>query len=162
MIVFRCTQRLAKRLRVTLADDALPSAGSLGDWYANALNVGPSRNVLCLSERTLLPVILPSRKSHFPGRFSNYLEEVLRHLEIPDQLVDRELRATSQAVFAKTKSRALLGSLNDFIFNASVLIEHGATPFEANLRLTEMPSKVIGYGFPSEAAREAIASRSSG
>ncbi len=160
MIVFRCTQRLAKRFRLTLVDDALSSAGALGDWYANALNVGPLRHVLCLSERTLLPVILPARKSEFPGRFSDYLEEVLRRLEIPGQFVERELRATSRPVFAKTKSRALLGSLNDFIFNASVLIEHGASPFEANLRLTEMPSKVIGYRFPSEAAREAIASRS--
>ena len=158
MIVFRCTQRLAKRLRVTLADDALPSAGSLGDWYVNALNVGPARHVLCLSERTLLPVILPARKSEFPSRFSDYLEAVLQHLKISTPLIERELSTSGQPVFAKTKSRALLGSLNDFIFNASVLVEHGATPFEANIRLAEMPSKVIGYGFPSEAAREAIVS----
>lgn len=162
MIVFRCTQRLAKRLRVTLADDALPSGGSLGDWYANALNVGPSRHVLCLSERTLLPVILPARKAEFPGRFSNYLEAVLGHLEIPSEFAERELRATSQSVFAKTKRRALLGSLNDFVFNASVLIQRGASPFDANLRLTEMPAKVIGYQFPREAARQAITSRGPG
>lgn len=162
VIVFRCTQRLAKRLRVTLADDALPSAGSLGDWYANALNVGTARHVLCLSEHTLLPVILPARKADFPVRFPNHLEAVLQHLGIPSQLIERELHASSRSVFAKTKSRALLGSLNDFIFNASVLIEHGASPFETNLRLTEMPSKVIGYGVPGEAVREAIVSRSRG
>jgi hypothetical protein len=115
-----------------------------------------------LSEHTLLPVILPARKADFPIRFPDYLEAVLRHLKIPGELIERELHTSSQPVFAKTRSRALLGSLNDFIFNASVLIEHGASPFEANLRLTEMPSKVIGYGFPGEAAREAIASRSPG
>lgn len=160
MIVFRCTQRLAKRIRVSLADDALPSSGSLGDWYANALNVGPSRYVLCLSERTLLPVILPARKSEFPVRFSYYLQAVLGCLEISGPHVDHELRATTQPVFAKTQSRALLGSLNDFIFNAAVLMDRGDSPLEANLRLAEMPWKVIEYGFPSEVAREALASPS--
>lgn len=160
MIVFRCTQRLAKRLRVSLADDALPSSGLLGDWYANALNVGHSRHVLCLSERTLLPVILPARKSEFPGRFSRYLEAVLHHLEISGPNVEREIREASEPRFAKTQNRSLLGSLNDFIFSASVFIERGDSPLQANLMLSEMPSKVIGFGFPCDAAREILASHS--
>jgi hypothetical protein len=156
MTVFRCTQRLAKRLRVPLADDALPSSGSLGDWYANVLNVGHSRHVLCLSERTLLPVILPARKSEFPDRFPRYLEAVLRHLDISGRHIECELRETREPVFAKTRSRPLLGSLNDFIFSASVFLERGDSPLEANLALAEMPSKVIGFAFPSEAARDAL------
>jgi hypothetical protein len=130
----------------------------LGDWYCNVLNVGHSRHVLCLSERTLLPVILPARRSEFPERFSDYLERVLQHLQISTADIDRQLRTISQSVVAKTKNRALLGSLNDFIFSASVFIDRGDSPLEASLRLAEMPSKVIGYSFPVEAAREALSS----
>jgi hypothetical protein len=159
VIVFRCTQRLAKRLRVALADDALPSTGVLGDWYANSLNVGHSRYVLCLSARTLLPVILPARKSEFPGRFPDYLSEVLDLIGVPSRVIEREAAEAAQPVFAKTQNRSLLGSLNDFVFSASVYLQHGESVLEANLKLAQMPSKVIEFAFPSEVAREALLSQ---
>jgi hypothetical protein len=159
VIVYRCTQRLAKRLRVPLADDAFPSSGALGDWYANILNVASARLVLCLSEHTLLPVILPVRKSEFPNQFPLYLGRVLSGVGIPDLLVERETRLAIQPAFAKTRDRSLLGSLNDFVFSASVFLDAGDSILDANLKLAEMPSKVIGFKFPSEAAREALGVR---
>ena len=57
MITFRCTKRVIERFRIEPVDDAPASTGILGDWYANLLNVGSQRLVLCVSERTLLPVI---------------------------------------------------------------------------------------------------------
>jgi hypothetical protein len=159
VIVYRCTQRLAKRLRVALADDALPSTGVLGDWYANSLNVGHSRYVLCLSEPTLLPVILPARKSEFPGRFPHYLAEILDHIGVPSQAINREAAEVNEPVFAKTRNRSLLGSLNDFVFSASIFLQYGDSPLEANIKLADMPSKVIEFAFPSEVAREAFLSR---
>ncbi len=162
MIVFRCTQRLAKRLRVALADDALPSTGALGDWYANSLNVGHSRYVLCLSEPTLLPVILPARRAEFPSRFSHYLADVLDHISVPGQAIERETQEVGKPIFAKTRSRPMLGTLNDFIFSASVFLQRGDSVLEANLRLAEMPSKVIGFSFPCEVAKQALASHSPG
>ena len=156
MIVYRSTHRLAKRLRVSLADDALPSTGVLGDWYANVLNVGHSRLVLCLSERTLLPVIIPARESEFPKRFPAYLSTVLEHIDIPSQVIERESREASQPVFAKTRSRPLLGTLNDFVFSASVFLDAGDSILESNLKLAGMPSKVIGFDLPSEATKKAL------
>jgi len=160
--VFRCTTRLAKRLGVGLASDALPSSGSLGDWYANSLNLGPARYVLCLSSATLLPVILPARKSEFPVGFPDYLSAVLHAIGIAPPIIEAELQAIGPFAFAKTRDRSLIGSLNDFIHCGSAFLEHGASPLEANLKLTEMPAKVIGYGRPADAARVAIASRASG
>lgn len=158
MIVFRCTQRLAKRLKVSLADNAFPSSGALGDWYSGPLNVGRSRYILCLSERTLLPVILPARKSEFPGRFADYLETVLRDLGNSGPRVDAELRAATGAVFAKTQSRSLVSTFNDFTFCAEPHLDAGDSPLEASLRLSEMSSKAIGYGFPADVTREVLGS----
>jgi hypothetical protein len=131
----------------------------LGDWYANSLNVGHSRYVLCLSARTLLPVILPARKSEFPGRFTVYLSEVLNLIGVPKLVIEREAAECAQPVFAKTQNRSLLGSLNDFVFSASVYLQHGESRLEANLKLAQMPSKVIEFSFPSEVAREALLSQ---
>jgi hypothetical protein len=144
-----------------LASDALPSSGSLGDWYANSLNVGSARYVLCLSSLTLLPIIFPVRKSEFPSRFSHYLGTVLDAIGVAPSAIEAELQTLGPIVYAKTRDRSLIGSLNDFIHCGTSYLEYGESPLEANIRLTEMPTKVIGYGHPAEAARAAIASRAS-
>jgi len=156
MMVLRCTQRLAKRCKLQLAEDPPASTNTLGDWYANALNVGHQRLVLCLSERTLLPVILPARKEEFPGRFFHYLEAVLIALEIPPDALATEVVASQEIEFARTANRELLGSLNDFVYHARVYISRGESPVEANLHLTEMPSKPIAFESPDRVTRRLL------
>jgi hypothetical protein len=159
--VFRCTQRLAKRLRVSLADDALPSAGILGDWYANVLNVERLRLVLCISEQTILPVILPIRQTEFPSRFPSYLSVILEHIEIAPDSIQHESHKAGEPVFAKTRNRSLLGTLNDFSFCASEFIRQGESILEANIRLAHMPSKAIDYNRPRDATIDLLARRTS-
>ena len=162
MIVFRCTQRLAKRFHVCLTDGVPQSTGLLGDWYANLLNVGRSRLVLCLSERALLPVLLPARQREFPSRFPSYLVPVLEHLGIPRSLIEAEANAASEVLFFRTRSRQVLGSLNDFAFVASVHLADGASPLEASLKLAEMPSKPISYESPDRLTQSLFAARGRG
>jgi hypothetical protein len=157
MIVFRCTQRLAKRFRLRLVDRAPASTGVLGDWYANLLNVGHSRLVLCLSERALLPVLLPARQAEFPDRFPEHLGAVLEHLDIPRDDIESEAEAAGEAIFSSTRSRSVLGVLNDFGFNAGAYLARGQSPLEASLMLAQMPSKPIGYESPERVARSLFA-----
>ena len=159
MVVFRCTRRLAKRFNLRLTDDVSPPASVLGDWYANLLNVGHSRLVLCLSERSLLPVLLPARKREFPERFSDYLIPVLEHLGLPRGIVESEARLSREALLAPTRSRRILGALNDFAANAVFLLRDAVppcSPFEAALRLSEMPSKPLDFGCPNRVARSLL------
>ena len=69
MLVLRCTQRVLRRFQLKPIDSELVSSGVLGDWYANLLNLGSRRYVLCQSERALLPVIVPARNDSFPAEF---------------------------------------------------------------------------------------------
>ena len=56
VLTIRATTRLLKRAKIQ-PDPAPPaSTGKLGDWYGNLLIVRPAQLVLCVSERTLLPV----------------------------------------------------------------------------------------------------------
>jgi uncharacterized protein DUF6933 len=154
MITFRCTKRAAERFRLHLDDTPPTSTGILGDWYANLLNVGSQRFVLCVSERTLLPVILPARKELFPGRFGEFLRPVLEYLDIPAGLIEAELAAAEGVAFGPTRSRQVLGVMNDFAFMAhDVLGERGSTPQEATLFLAQTPSKPLGYDHPDRVAR---------
>ena len=151
MLVFRCTQRVVRRFRLKPSDTDVVSSGALGDWYANLLNFGPRRYVLCQSERTLLPVILPARNDLFPEAFGPTLEKVLQALGIPREAVDREVAAAGEVRIARTRSRQVLGAMNDFAYNAQVYLSYarGEDPaLEVCLKLAEMPSKPIGYESP--------------
>jgi len=153
LVVFRCTQRVVKRFCLRPAESPPPSTGLLGDWYANLLNVGRSRLVLCLSERSLLPVILPARNDAFPGQFPEFLAEVLRGLHLSPQQVHEEVAAAREVAFGKPRSRNVLGALNDFGFHAWHELadpRFQSTPLRAALRLAEMPSKPIGYSAPDQ------------
>ena len=138
MVVFRCTQRVLRRFRLQPSDADVVSSGVLGDWYANLLNFGSQRYVLCQSERTLLPVILPARNESFPAEFSSTLQKVLRMLGVPREAVDQEASAANEIQIARTRSRQVLGAMNDFAFNAQVYLSHARSydrALEACLRL---------------------------
>ncbi|MEZ6196792.1 MAG: hypothetical protein R3F20_13875 [Planctomycetota bacterium] len=156
MPVFCCTSRLAKRLGVTLASEFPAPGGRLGEWYANTLNVGSRRYVICISAQTLLPVIMPVRKSDFPGRFPDHLRTILRGVGIPAAAIDSELMALGAVVFAKTRQRSLIGSLNEFIHCAAIFLERGESIDEAALRLSDMPCGVLDHGCPAEATFDVL------
>ncbi len=151
MVVFRCTQRVLRRFRLQPSDTDGVSSGVLGDWYANLFNVGPYGYVLCQSERTLLPVILPARNESFPAEFGSTLAKVLHTLGVPAETVTQEAGAAHEIRIARTRSRHVLGAMNDFALHAQVYLSHARSDdpaLEACLKLAEMPSKPIGYDSP--------------
>ena len=60
MFTLRCTARLRKRLGTTKETASTPPSTKLGDWYAHLLFTRPQL-VLCVSDRTLLPVLIGAR-----------------------------------------------------------------------------------------------------
>ena len=155
MVVFRCTQRVLRRFQLQTSDTPVASSGVLGDWYANLLNCGPQRYVLCQSERTLLPVILPARNESFPAQFGLSLRSVLDALGVPSESIRREILAANEIQIARTRSRHVLGTMNDFAFNAQVYLAHTQRDnpaLEVSLKLADIPSKPIGYDSPRRLA----------
>ncbi len=107
MLVLRCTRKLLRRL--VAADGPAPSLTWLCDWYANPVSVGRARLILCVSESTLLPVIMPARDLRsFAPRLATAAGEVLRALGIADTLVGAEIDRMTPVAFAPTKSRVVL------------------------------------------------------
>ena len=151
MTVFRCTQRVLRRFKLTAIEPESASTRVLGDWYANLLNIAPTRLVLCQSERSLLPVILPARNKDFPAEFGSALRRVLQALVIPVQLVNAEVSATKDVQFAKTRSRQVLGVMNDFACGAQYLAHSPSEDpvLETCLKLAETPSRPIGMDSPA-------------
>ena len=114
----RCTKKLLARLRVKPNPRPPPSTTKLGDWYADTLNLGRERLVLCVSELTLLPVVVPAIGAgvDLNAKLARGLRETLEALGAPKAAIDVEVNQLLEVTIAKTASRVVLGSMNDFQF----------------------------------------------
>jgi len=155
MVTIRCTQKLLRRLRSE--SSPAPSTTRLGDWYANLLFARPEQLVLCVSERTLLPVIVTARDGNRLGeRLSQALRVILQRLGVRPQLIDAEVTEMECVAFGPTRNRRLLGTLNNFMYRLPFYLdEHPSLPLEAAaLWLAGTPCGAIGYECPDRFTRQ--------
>ncbi len=124
----------------------------LGAWYANLLFTRPTSLVLCVSEVTLLPLLVPARDlKSFPERLAPALAELLRALSVSNPAIDGELRQMNHFVLAKTASRRVLGMMNDFTFQLeSYRDDRHSTLLDKELFLARAPCSPLGMDSPDE------------
>src|SRR5205807_2056845 len=81
MFTLRCTRKLLNNFGVESRDTDVPPTTVLGDWYANLLFTKHRRLVICVSERSLLPVFVEANsKLSFVERFRQSVRSVLERV----------------------------------------------------------------------------------
>lgn len=121
MFVLRCTQKPLDRLNATPDSDPAPADTVLGDWYANLIRVGRIQVVLAVSERSLLPVVVPARDGRaLVQRLCEVLEPMFTAIGVPADDATAECGAMQHWTVGKTANRRVLGSLNDLAFQLQV------------------------------------------
>ena len=159
MFTLRCTRRLLARLGEPTA--GVPATTTvLGDWYANLLNIGRLRLVLCTSERTLLTVLVPAKELvTLPDRLRAGVGRMLTRLEISPTEIAREDREMMSHQVAPTANRQVLGSMNDFAFLANAYIRDDSLDADLDdiaARLNRAPCRPIKYASPARATQAAF------
>ena len=158
MYTLRCTKCALGRFRLQPHEgEARESDTVLGDWYADLLNVGRKRWVFCLSEHSLLPVVVPARRDEFPAGLPAAVAESLARLGVDEDARANELGAMMRHSIGRTRSRSVLGVLTDLAFAAEIGLRDGMSPVELSLWLARTPIKPIGYGSPDELTVELFA-----
>ena len=156
MFAIRCTRKLLRRGAPAILEAPVPPTTVLGDWYANVLFARPEHLVVCISERTLLPVVVTAKDiKHLPSRIASAVRDMLFALGVPASQVEAELREMEFGYLAVTANRKVLGSLNEFMFQFEHAYHHypNLTLHQRALRLAEMPCGAIEHAFPTEATR---------
>lgn len=150
-LTIRITSKLAKRVKEPLTVDPTTSTGLLGDWYANLLYIERQQFILAISEKTLLPLLIPAKDAkQFPKRMVESLEDSLAALNIPKEQIAKELAEMSSWAFAKTASRQILGVMTDFGKALDFYVGRGETLLQLQARLVETPCSPIGMDSPVE------------
>jgi len=159
MVVLRCTQQLLRRLRASPQADVPRSTTKLGDWYGTAFQVGRRRYGLFISEHTRLPVLLEAAElRRLPGALSGRMGQILTVLDVDGRAIAVERAAMAEVVFAPTRSRSLLGSLNDFGFmaRARLISRRPESLLDMSLDLAEVPVGPLKFGNPGDSARQLL------
>jgi hypothetical protein len=159
MYTLHCTQRLRDRLKRPLASDVPPASTVLGNWYATVLFWKPQLALL-VNERTLLPALLPlAPAGSLPERVGPELRRVLDAHGIDPAFIEREVAAMAEVVVAKTSNRRVVGTMNEFAFEAKVYRELGDASDLVGLaiRLAKTPCGAIGYNSPARLLQEIAA-----
>ena len=158
MVVFRCTRKLLDRLARPTELAPAHSTAVLGDWYVTLLFARPQWVLLFVSESTRLPIVLPARElATMAPRFGVALAHLLQALNIDAPFVARELGAMSDAAFATTQNRRVLGTSNDFSFQVRWILQ--ATPtltlHQLSLELAQTPIHPL-HDYPARATRRLL------
>jgi hypothetical protein len=77
------------------------------------------------------------------------------------KFITHEMAAMEPATFGRATNRRVLGSMNEFVFQASVHMAHGDDLLAISRRLAETPMSAIGtkrghLGYPIDVARELL------
>jgi len=137
MITLRCTKKLRDFLGVELTDPLQPTSSTLGDWYANLVQTFSGDLILIVNEKTLLAVAIPVQDAvRLEDWFRMRVCNLLSMIDIDPGVAGEELRHYEEVQYAKTASRRVLGSMNDFVY----AIQHRFDPAngEVNYSLSDM------------------------
>jgi hypothetical protein len=142
MFTLRCTRKLLDRLATPHdADSDVPPANALGDWYANLIRVGHDQLVVVVNERTTLTLLVPAKglRHEIAPQIFGALATLLRDIEVPQDVIEREIAAMQPMAFARTASRSTLASMNE----RAHLVEHywrdGHAPMDIMVSLARCP-----------------------
>lgn len=125
MTVLRCTAKLLKRLRQPAKlPEPTPAGNPLGEWYADIDTFNREPFVVLLNAATGASLLLPGRAADLRNlhiHAGQQLFKLFLHfgLDPSTTLAGTELRAwDNRPVYANTRDRSLLGSLNRYRFEA--------------------------------------------
>jgi len=162
MITLRLTYKLQKLLDIALTEQLKPTTSKLGDWYANLVPTFSGDLIVFVNEKTLLSVAIPIWESdRLLSLFHIRVVNLLGMIGIQSKSIEYELNQYNHIQFGKTRSRSVLGSMNDFAYHYQVMAEDAENKEDLSLsnaeyKLSQMPCKPIDYRAPSDVAKELL------
>ena len=117
MFHLHCTKKLLDRIKPEIVAPR-QSDTALGNWYATVMFWKP-QVALLVSERTLLPVLMPlAPAATLARRFPTQLALVLKDHGVPSEFIAEEVWQMDKVQYAKTANRSVVGILKEFVKQA--------------------------------------------
>ena len=161
-MIFRVTQRVSSKLRITRAA-SMGSHPVMVEWYCNLIPVRRRQFFLFTHATTLFSFWAPAAgpiRDHFPKLFRRYAIDTLRDYGFSSDEIARVID-DGPDVFAKSIDRGVIGSMVDYakMLRHAIDYEGGFQhlgPREMNDVANECPMRKIGMEYPAEYLRQVL------
>lgn len=155
-MIFRITQKLAKKIKVVPVAALPPHDNPLLDWTANLFMVSRWQCIILTNSASLYSVIVPGKGVPNERAFIEQGMKALRDTMALDGIMDmfdtRIASALDSVRFCKTGDRRVLGSMNELIFQAKVDFLHMGRPLQlVNHGLNRTLLSLLKGQYPIEA-----------
>jgi hypothetical protein len=156
-MIFRLTLKLSKKIGIVPLP-ALPSDKNnnpLMDWSAHLFTAQRTQYIILTNTASLYSMVMPGRGITSDRQFIRGVLSCMKEFMTIDGnqgIFEKGIEPESHDVFfSKATDRRVMGSMNDFIFQAKVhLIEGQQSPFDVSLLLNESPMSYLGYSCPKD------------
>lgn len=110
MLAIHATRKLLTALKREPLSNVVADQSRLGTWYADLNMTARRRVVVLLNEKTLLTLAMPLKEfaADPVNSVRSSLAGVLHEINVPDDVIAREISLITDAVFTKTQSRVML------------------------------------------------------
>ena len=161
-MIFRLSQKLAKKLK-TAATDSLPlDEDPYADWSAHVFTMGRTQYIIVANTKSLYSVVMQGKGITSDSQFIERALSCIREFMEDDsqEFVYRRFvePASDNVRFAKALNRSITGSMNELIKFAELwLTEEELSPHDIGFRLNDTLMSALatkespGYGKPREA-----------
>ena len=145
-MIFRPSLKLAKKIKSGKLAEMPLSVNQFSDWSANVFNVGRTQYIILSNTKSLYSCLMLAKgvtnETVFVEQSLMAIDDFLRHdgqsLNV-DRLIATPCKTTN---FAKALSRAVIGSTNDLIVGAKLLLADDLDRHKVAIRLNETPLKM--------------------
>lgn len=157
MLYLKCTQAVQKAIGLRKEELALsePTTAPLGNWYVNCFDLSRQKAYIFMSETTLLSFIFYQGKMRptiesLPILLLGGLEQLLQMRGLPLSAIDRALEHYGAGLYAKTNSKADLGSMSDLVLNYQWVIMNQGGLSNCDLtsiimKANDIPQRRLGW-----------------
>jgi hypothetical protein len=162
-MIFRLTLKLAKKIGIAPLS-TLPSdkgKNPLIDWSAHLFTAQRTQYILITNTVTLYSMVMSGRgivnDSQFILGALSYMKEFM-FIGGDKGIFEKLLEPESHDVFfSKIVDRRVMGSMNDFVFQAKVhLIECRQSPLDVSFLLNDSPMSYLNYSRPKDEFRKLL------
>ena len=157
-MIFRLSQKLAKKLKVTQPKPAPADSNPFADWSAHLFTADRTQYLLLTNTPSLYSTIIYGRGISDDSQFLDRALGAISEFMAADgqEFVFRKFiaPAASNVRFASALNRSVTGSMNDLVNAAQFhIVEDDLSPFDVGFKLNEMPMSYLKYRDPRDAFR---------
>ena len=155
-MIIKITSKLSKKLNISLSLIEGENEPSINNWYANLFTFKRTQYILITNEKTLFSFVLAGKgilnNTLFVKKISLQLKQMLEDYNLSFVWEKHFVYEFSTINFSKTTNRKVLGTMNEIIFHAQIILwKKEITLYDLSFELNTLIYSLIEYKKPVEA-----------